>query len=106
MRISKSIFVKSALAAITAAAMVAASGAAAQTKTSIVCNKWDECWKVREHYTDYPADAAITWHDEAWYDAHQHDAHWHWLNDPADDHGWYDKDGTWHAFSDMPHHEP
>jgi len=99
MRISKSAVVKSALIAAVGAAALAATGAGAATSTYVVCNRWDECWRVHERYTTYPADARIVWHDDAWYSAHQRDARWHWLKDPDDDHGWYDKDGAWHSFA-------
>ena len=109
MRIPQSTLVKGALAAIAATAlMAAASGAVSSedkttvTKTSVVCNRWNECWKVKEHYTTYPADMGVVSYDQAWYDAHQHDTHWRWLSDPANDKGWYDKEGAWHAFPDTP----
>ena len=100
MRVPKSVLVKGALAAAMAVGtLVAASGASAAT--TVVCNRYGECWKVHEHYTNYPADLGVVYHDDAWYDSHQHDAHMRWLNDPADDHGFYDKDGAWHSFADV-----
>jgi hypothetical protein len=42
-------------------------------------------------------DQKIIIHDGDWYEAHQGDARWHWLNDPADDRGWYDRDGNWRS---------
>ena len=108
MRVSKSIVTMGSLAAAIAAGSLVASAASAQpapgaetvSKTYVVCNRYDECWRVHQRYTTYPADEQIVIHDSDWYDAHQHDTHWHWLNDPADDHGWYDKDGSWHRFHD------
>ena len=88
------------IAAITAGTLAASSASAA---TYVVCNRYDECWKVHERYTTYPADLHVVWHDDAWYAAHEHDAHWRWLADPSDDHGFYDKDGVWHPFADVPH---
>jgi len=106
MRVSKTALVTGAVIAAMAAATLAASSAGAETKTTtyVVCNKWDECWRVHEKYTTYPSDARIVWHDDAWRDRHEHDTHFHWLSDPADDHGWYDKDGSWRPFADAPAH--
>jgi hypothetical protein len=93
--------IKSTLAAVVAVGALAASTARADSY--VVCNNANECWRVHDRYTDYPPDAGIVYHDEAWRAAHEHDSHWRWMNDPADDHGWYDKDGNWHPFA---HHEP
>ena len=92
------------LAAIAAAAtaVLAASTAGAETKTYIACNQWNECWKVKEHVTKFPADVHIVYRDETWWDAHQHDSQWREMPDPTDDNGWYDKDGVWHAFDAPP----
>jgi hypothetical protein len=98
MRVSKSTLVKGALLAAFAAGTLAASSATAASY--VVCNRWGECWKVKEKYTTYPADVGVVWHDDAWYTAHEHDAHWRWLNNPDNDKGWYDKDGAWHPFAD------
>ena len=99
MAVSKS-FLNGALVAVIAAGTMAATGAAA--KSYVVCNAYDECWRVHERYTTYPSDLHVTFHDDAWWAAHEHDTHWHFQADPTDDHGWYDKDGTWHAFAPPP----
>jgi hypothetical protein len=101
MKTTKPILIKSTLAAVVAVGALAASTARADTY--VVCNGWNECWRVHDKYTDYPPDARIIFHDEAWRAAHEKDTHWRWLSDPADDHGWYDRDGNWHPFA---HHEP
>ena len=89
---------KSAAISAAAVAVFTASTASAETKTYIACNQWNECWKVKEHITAYPSDVHVVFRDEAWWDQHQHDTQWRELPDPSDDHGWYDKDGSWHAF--------
>jgi hypothetical protein len=66
------------------------------TKTYVACNQYGECWRVHERYA-YPSDAQIVYHDADWYTAHQSDEHVRWMNDPADDRGWYDREGAWHA---------
>ena len=97
-------FVKSALvagaalAALTAGTLAASSASAAST-TYVVCNAYSECWKVHQKYSDYPADQRIIYRDDAWWVSHNKDTKWHFLADPASDHGWYDKDGAWHAFA-------
>jgi hypothetical protein len=98
MRVSKSALITGAMIAAMAAGTLAASSAAAANY--VVCNRYDECWKVHEKYTAYPSDERIVWHDDAWYSQHQHDAQWKWRNDPTDDHGFYDKDGAWQPFAD------
>jgi hypothetical protein len=97
---SRTGLIKAALVAAVAAGSLAA--AAAKADSMVVCNQWDECWRVHEHYTTYPSDVQIIVHDDAWRASHEHDAHLKWLSDPADDHGWYDRDGKWHAFADTP----
>ena len=96
MKAFKPTLLKSALVAAVAAGALAATTARADSV--VVCNRWNDCWRVHDRYSDYPADVGVVFHDEAWRAAHEHDAAWHWLNDQADDHGWYDRDGNWHPF--------
>lgn len=102
MRASKSLLITGAAIAILAGGIASRASAQMEPKTYVVCNQYDECWRVHEHLTSFPGDVHVVWHDDAWYQAHQHDEHTHWLADPADDHGWYDRDGVWHAFSEPP----
>ncbi len=88
--------------AATAGAAAISSSATAATKSYVVCNQWNECWKVKEHVTSYPADVHVIYRDESWWAQHDHDAQWRELPDPTDDNGWYDKDGAWHAFATSP----
>ena len=74
----------------------AAASADTVTKTYVACNQDGACWRVHERY-NYPSDQKIVVHDGDWYAAHQSDEHVHWLNDPADDRGYYVSDGSWHA---------
>jgi len=104
MRKSKSAFMAGVMMTAIAGGTLAASGAAASTY--VACNRYDECWKVHEKYTRYPADEKIVVRDSAWYDAHQHDAQLKWLADPTDDAGYYARDGAWHPFSDAPAPHP
>ncbi|MDQ2762193.1 MAG: hypothetical protein M3Y22_01445, partial [Pseudomonadota bacterium] len=82
MTASKSALMGAAIAAVAAGTLAASSAAAA---SYVVCNRYDECWRVHEKYTFYPADERVVYHDDAWYAQHQHDAHWRWLADPTND---------------------
>ncbi len=105
MRISLSLLGAGALVATLAAGSLAVSGASAQTvvvpaaKVYVVCNRYNECWRVHQRYTFYPADERIVYRDDAWWARHEHDKVWRELPDPSDDHGWYDSDGNWHAYA-------
>jgi hypothetical protein len=100
MTISKPTLLKTALAAAVAAGTLAATAASAATYT--VCNRWDECWQVRDRYKAYPPDVTIVYRDEAWRAAHENDTHYKWLKVPDDDHGWFDEGGVWHSFPPAP----
>ena len=83
--------------AIAGATLIAPTISSADTVTTYVaCNQFGECWRVHRLYA-YGADAPITYYNSDWYDAHQNDEHVHWLSDPADDRGYYERDGRWHA---------
>ncbi|HEY3694036.1 hypothetical protein [Phenylobacterium sp.] len=75
-------------------------GALALSATSaaadVACNRYGECWRVREHYTTYPANLRVMFHDDAWWDHHRR-GHYHWRRDRPDDHGYYSH-GRWRAF--------
>ena len=87
----------SCLAVIGGVSLVAAPAVADPgPATYVACNQYNECWRVHHRYA-YPSDEVITIYDGDWYDAHRQDAQWRWLNDPADDRGWYDRDGYWRA---------
>ena len=83
--------------AVAGAISMAPTIASAQTVESsyVACNQDGECWRVHHEYA-YGADAPITYYNSDWYDAHQSDAHVHWLSDPANDRGYYDRDSHWH----------
>jgi hypothetical protein len=98
---TRSVFLYGALSGI-AAIFLAAQSTNAETKTYVVCNRWNECWRIHEHYTNFPADAQIIYRDDAWWEQHEHDPQWRELPDPSDDHGWYDQNGVWHPFPDAP----
>jgi hypothetical protein len=72
------------------------SSAQAAESTYVACNNDGACWRVHRVYA-YGQDRPIIYHDSDWYIAHQNDEHVHWLSDPADDRGYYDRDRHWHA---------
>ena len=91
--------IKSALATGAFLAIVTAGALAATTTTAsadVACNRWGECWTVRDHYTNYPTNLGVVFHDEAWRLAHRH-GRWNWRHDRPDDHGYYSH-GRWHPF--------
>lgn len=61
----------------------------------VACNQFGDCWRVHHVYA-YGADAPITYYNSDWYNAHQQDEHVHWVADPGDDRGYYDRDAHWH----------
>lgn len=87
----KSAFLKGVLgAAVITGSLAAASVASA----NVVCNRWGDCWRVRDRL-DYPAGVGITFHDDTWATAHRH-GHWRWRADRFD-RGYY-RNGVWIAF--------
>ena len=84
------------LAIAGAVALTTASSAQPVTETSYVaCNSFGECWRVHHIYA-YGDAAPITYYNGDWYTAHQTDTHIHWIPDPSDDRGYYDRDAHWH----------
>jgi hypothetical protein len=72
------------------------SSAQPASETYVACNRDGECWRVHRLYA-YGEDAPITYHNSDWYETHRSDQHVRWLSDPADDRGYYEQDGRWHA---------
>jgi hypothetical protein len=84
--------------AFAGAALMAPTVSNAQTveRSYVACNQDGACWRVHRLYA-YGEAAPIRYYNSDWYDAHQHDEHVRWLSDPADDRGYYERDGRWHA---------
>ena len=84
--------------AIAGATLMAPTISSADTvdRSYVACNQDGECWRVHRLYA-YGADEPITYYNSDWYVAHQNDQHVRWLSDPADDRGYYERDGRWHA---------
>jgi len=84
------------VAAIGASSMLpTVANADSVSTTYVACNQYGDCWRVHKRYA-YGPDAPITYYKSDWYDAHRNDAHVHWLADPANDRGYYERDGRWH----------
>jgi hypothetical protein len=77
------------------AAIPRAATAQPAARSYVACNQYGECWRVHARYAYGPA-APITYYNSDWYDSHQTDEHVHWLADPDNDRGYYDRDGRWH----------
>src|SRR5689334_4898672 len=88
----------SSLLVIAGATWMAPTISSAETveQTYVACNQDGYCWRVHRLYA-YGTDAPIIYHNSDWYDAHRSDVHVHWLSDPDDDRGYYDRDGHWHS---------
>src|SRR4051812_31250469 len=88
----------SSVLAIAGATLMAPTISSAQTVESsyVACNSYGACWRVKRGYA-YGADRPITYRNYDWYVAHQNDQNVRWLADPADDRGYYEEDGRWHA---------
>ena len=87
----KSALVKGALMAAVAGSAVAVASTAS---ADVVCNRWGDCWHVRDRL-DYPAGVGITFHTDQWGFAHRHGP-FHWRADRFD-RGYY-RNGVWIAF--------
>jgi hypothetical protein len=86
----------SSLLALAGAALVAPTiSTAAAEESYVACNQYGDCWRVHERYA-YGPDVPITYYNSDWYAAHQRDEHIHWLADPANDRGYYDREARWH----------
>jgi hypothetical protein len=84
--------------AVAGAALIAPTFSNADTveRTYVACNQYGDCWRVHRMYA-YGPDAPITYYNSDWYDAHRSDEHVHWVSDPDDGPGYYDRDGHWHG---------
>ena len=89
----KSALVKGALISAVAGGALAATTVPALA--DVACNRWGECWRVHDHYTNYPAELGVVFHDDGWRGHHRHG--YHWRSDRPDDHGYYSH-GAWHPF--------
>jgi hypothetical protein len=76
--------------------MLSVASADAADHTYVACNQDGDCWRVHRRFA-YGEAAPITYYDADWYDAHRSDEHVHWLADPQDDRGYYERGGRWHA---------
>jgi hypothetical protein len=89
---SKSMLIKGAFAAAVAAGALAATSAPASAE--VACNRFNECWHVRDHYRDYPSTLGVIFHDDAWRAAHARGMHW---RAERAEHGYY-RNGVWVRF--------
>ncbi|HEY5071826.1 MAG TPA: hypothetical protein VII63_07310 [Caulobacteraceae bacterium] len=78
--------------------VIVAGGVLASTAASadIACNRWHECWRVKERYTNYPPAARVVFYGDEWRATHARG--YRWRRDRDDDHGYY-QNGRWIAFA-------
>jgi hypothetical protein len=81
---------------VATAAGAALALSATPASADVACNRYGECWRVREHYSNYPANLRVMFHDDAWWEQNRR-GHYHWRKDRADDHGYYSR-GRWRSF--------
>ncbi|HEX4179654.1 MAG TPA: hypothetical protein VHY32_02575 [Caulobacteraceae bacterium] len=93
MKVLKSTLLKGVLVGAVAAGALATASVPALA--DVACNRFGECWRVHDHYTNYPTDLGVVFHDDAWWDHNKH--RHHWRADRPDDHGYYSH-GAWHPF--------
>jgi len=82
--------------AIAAAMAPTASSAQTVEHSYVACNAYGDCWRVHKIYA-YGESTPIRYYNSDWYDAHRTDTHVRWVDDPADDRGYYDREHVWHA---------
>jgi hypothetical protein len=89
----KSALLKGALvSAVLGSALTVTSTAA---RADVACNRWGECWRVHDRYSNYPPELGVIFHDDDWRAHHRHG--YHWRADRSDDHGYYSH-GAWRPF--------
>jgi len=88
----KSTLVKGALIAAVAAGTLAATATTASAY--VACNRFGECWRVHDRYTNYPTGVGIIIHQDNWRWG-RHD-HYRWRHD-RDGRGYY-RNGAWFNF--------
>ena len=79
--------------ALLGGAMLISSPASAD----VACNRYGECWRVREHYTTYPHNLRVVVRNDAWWEHNRHNRHYRWQKDRDNDRGYYMR-GAWRAF--------
>lgn len=86
----------------TASAVTALFGVGALVTTTTAasaytaCNRYGECWQVRERYA-YPAAIGVRFYDDGWYRRHHGWRHHHWRYDHDYDRGYW-RNGVWIQF--------
>ncbi len=87
----KTLIVKGVTATIIAGAAMTAI--ATPASADVACNRYGECWHVRDRTVVYPNTLGVQFYDDDWARTHRH-GHYHWRKD-RDDHGYYSH-GRWH----------
>ncbi len=94
MPVSKTLIRNAALGALAAVGLAASATAAS---ADVVCNRFGECWRVQERYTNYPRSLGVRYYNDAWWKTHEHNRRYHWREDRPDTRGyWYHNE--WRPF--------
>jgi hypothetical protein len=88
--------VTSLLGAVAGSAAMPTVASAQEGHSYVACNTYGDCWRVHDRYA-YGPSAPITYYNDDWYETHRSDEHIHWMADPDNDRGYYDRGGRWHA---------
>jgi hypothetical protein len=95
MPVSRTLIRNTVLGALVATGALAASATAASA--DVVCNRFGECWRVHERYTNYPRNLGARFYDDAWWTRHQHNRRYHWREDRQDSRGYW-RHNEWRSF--------
>ena len=91
MSISKTVLgLASSLALLSGVSVAPTISHADTVESYVACNQYDECWHVHKRYNF--SGEKIVYHEASW-----HDDRVHFVADPADDRGYYMRDGSWHS---------
>ena len=84
------------LACLGALAIAATTPTESATPSAeVACNRWNECWRVHDRFSNYPPFVGIVFHDERWASDHTGVA-WRWRPERSD-RGYY-MHGVWRTF--------
>ena len=91
MSISKTVLgLTSSLALLSGVSVAPTISYADTVENYVACNAYDQCWHVHKRYSFNGE--KITYHE-----ANSANERVKWVSDPADDRGYYTRDGSWHS---------
>jgi hypothetical protein len=90
----KKLVATSAVTALLGVGALVASSTAASAYT--VCNRYGDCWQVRDRYDYYPYTIGVRYYDDDWYRRHYGWRHHYWRHYDYDRGYW--RNGVWIQF--------